>query len=605
MAGPMRQTQIASAVMQGGLNLSAPPLSLDPGEAIQLHNYEVTELGRYRRVMGYERFDGRLRPSEQPFVGLVVSNLTSFDVGETVTGAGGATGKIAAKDSTFLTLCLVACTGTFVNGETVTCTGGSATVTSPPYTNGTPDDALDDTFRIATADYFRALIQVVPGSGPIRGVVTYKGDVYAFRNNAGGTACVMHKATTGGWTTVTTPALVAGGDYKFDIGNFTGSAGTLVLCGVDGKNKAFRYDGTTFTQLSTGMGTDTPVALAILPSKILVLGYANASLMLSKIGDPTDFTVVSGGAEIAVADEVRGLQVQPNSVLAVFCKRSIQILSGKTPATMELTTLVEELSIVAGTVQPMGDSVFLADSGVTRLARVQEFGDFKDVPLSVKLNPLIYRYRGQAAVAFTVRDKQQYRLCYPDGTGIIMSFVGPELAGCSTFNYGIPIRCAYSGQSSTGQEQIYFGSDDGYVYQAEKGYSFDGDAISAVCRPAYNFVKTPELRKRFKKLVLEVDTPRKAALMVQPELDYSGPESPEAAVEHVAMNTVAAGGGGFYDAAIWNEVFWSATAVYLVEMYLSGVAENISVVVYSSALNEQPHTINSMLIHWSPRARSR
>ena len=43
------------------------------------------------------------------------------------------------------------------------------------------------------------LAQAVPGSGPVRGVWLYNGDVFAWRDNAGGTALVMHKATAGGW----------------------------------------------------------------------------------------------------------------------------------------------------------------------------------------------------------------------------------------------------------------------------------------------------------------------------------------------------------------------------------------------------------------------
>ena len=49
-------TRVAETVMAGGLNLSAPPLSLTSGEAIQLFNYEVTDLGRYKRVAGVRAF---------------------------------------------------------------------------------------------------------------------------------------------------------------------------------------------------------------------------------------------------------------------------------------------------------------------------------------------------------------------------------------------------------------------------------------------------------------------------------------------------------------------------------------------------------------------
>ncbi|MBF0256737.1 MAG: hypothetical protein HQL47_09835 [Gammaproteobacteria bacterium] len=55
----------------------------------------------------------------------------------------------------------------------------------------------------------RALITVVPGSGPVRGVWVFDDKVYAFRDNALATACVMHQATATGWSEVDLGATIA------------------------------------------------------------------------------------------------------------------------------------------------------------------------------------------------------------------------------------------------------------------------------------------------------------------------------------------------------------------------------------------------------------
>jgi len=60
-------------------------------------------------------------------------------------------------------------------------------------------DSLDDTYRQTAIEIQRALINKVPGSGPVRGVQEYNTDIYAFRDNLAGDACVMHKATSAGW----------------------------------------------------------------------------------------------------------------------------------------------------------------------------------------------------------------------------------------------------------------------------------------------------------------------------------------------------------------------------------------------------------------------
>ena len=43
----------------GGLNQEAPPLSLNPGELVDVVNYECMPNGGYRRIFGYALFDGQ------------------------------------------------------------------------------------------------------------------------------------------------------------------------------------------------------------------------------------------------------------------------------------------------------------------------------------------------------------------------------------------------------------------------------------------------------------------------------------------------------------------------------------------------------------------
>lgn len=68
-----------------------------------------------------------------------------------------------------------------------------------------PTDAFGlapDGEQQASREAARAAIQRVPGSGPVRGVAAFNGQRYAWRNNADGTACVMHRATSAGWVAV-------------------------------------------------------------------------------------------------------------------------------------------------------------------------------------------------------------------------------------------------------------------------------------------------------------------------------------------------------------------------------------------------------------------
>jgi hypothetical protein len=119
-----------------------------------------------------------------------------------------------------------------------------------------------------------------------------------------------------------------------------------------------------------------------------------------------------------------------------------------------------------------------------------------------------------------------------------------------------------------------------------------------VLRPAFAFIEGPEFRKRFKKVVLEVQSVRSTSLTIVPEFDYGALDA-----THIPGEAIAVGGGGYYDSALWDEVYWSTALAYLIDMYLDGVGRNISMVLFTDAVNETPHTVNSMLTHWSPRAR--
>jgi len=77
---------------EGGVNMVDPSLALKPGELVAAKNFEIDIRGRYRRVDGYERFDGQTLPSDIayyriPFtVGVAVDSVftngfsTAFDM---------------------------------------------------------------------------------------------------------------------------------------------------------------------------------------------------------------------------------------------------------------------------------------------------------------------------------------------------------------------------------------------------------------------------------------------------------------------------------------------------------------------------------------------
>lgn len=530
-------TQVAQVLFRGGLNQGASVLEMEPGEAVQLFNYEVNTLGRYQRILGYERFDGQPSPSST--------------VPQTLAG----------------------------------------------YPFESDAQELDAIQAEKTAR--RTAIGKVPGSGPIRGVVQYKADVYAFRDNEQATKCVMYKSSPTGWQVVTTPSLTPGGKYEFAVANFGASSQTIKLYGVDGKNDLFEFDGIRFNQIAGPVPRKKPIHLEVLSSQVMVNAYEGGTFVTSKVGTPGGAD--NWAAEFGCGDEITALDLQANNSMAIFCRNRTYVLYGTSVADYQLQDLSKNTGAVEWSVQTIGDSIYLDDRGMTRLNRVQEFGNFDMATLSQKVERLLQTYARRVTASFAIKEKNQVRWCFDDGTGLICTFFGREVAGFSTFDFGCIVRCAHSGEDENGHEVLFFGSDDGYVYQMERGFSFDGNPISYVLRPAFAHFGAPETKKRWRKVVVEAETTGSATVTCIPDFDYSDPELPYHRPKDIEM----LGGGGYWDEATWDESRWSAASVFTSDYYIDGVSRNMSLTFSGTAATEPPHIINSMLVHFTPRGRRR
>jgi hypothetical protein len=186
--------------LNGGLDQVTPTLSLPPGVVRRAANFECSITGGYTRVAGYERFDGRPSPSSANYNILVFTFTATVTVNQTVTGStSGATGRVIAVNTTSLVITRE--TGTFVAGDVLN--NGSGFVGTITEVQGVAADGLIDAqYQNLAADNYRADITAVPGSGSVLGVAYYNGTTYAWRNNAGGTAAVMHRSSSSGWVAI-------------------------------------------------------------------------------------------------------------------------------------------------------------------------------------------------------------------------------------------------------------------------------------------------------------------------------------------------------------------------------------------------------------------
>ena len=102
--------------LAGGLDLVTPTLSLPPGVARDAVNFEVSVLGGYTRIAGYERYDGRPNPSDALYNLITVTNSNLIAVGDTIQNlAVTATGYVIAINED--TVVYTKAVGSFIGGE--------------------------------------------------------------------------------------------------------------------------------------------------------------------------------------------------------------------------------------------------------------------------------------------------------------------------------------------------------------------------------------------------------------------------------------------------------------------------------------------------------
>lgn len=528
-------TNASTIRLAGGLNLSASDQELAPGECVELFNYEITTTGRYQRVKGYERYSGMPAPSQ----------AKATDI--------------------------------------------------PGYPLPTPEETIAG-LRVLQGE-LRAAIEPVPGSGPVLGLFGFKGLLYAFRDTVSGSEAKLYEESATGWVEVVTPSLQPGGSYETREANFTGSAGTMEIVGIDGKNPAFRFDGTTFTQITSIITPDAPTHLDILPSQILILSFRGGSFLYSAVGDPTKFSSVDGGGEIAVGQEITGIEVQADSTTAIFTRNRTYMLYGSSSADFKLKALALRSGAIEKTIQSMGSSIYLDDRGLTRLDRVQQFGDFESATISQKVQPALSLRLQNVKASSVSREKNQYVLYFSDQTALTLTQYGGEIMGYTMLRLSITPNCAWSGEDQNGKEAGYLGGDDGFVYKLDSGNSFDGNAYASSLQTGFMAVGKPEYKKRWRKLVVEVQSATEITAQYKCYYDYADPNIP--------LDDVILGSGSKWDLSEWDMADWGGASTSWSDLYIDGVSRNLSIYMRNESDFYPPHVMSQMFLHASPRGRRR
>lgn len=423
---------------------------------------------------------------------------------------------------------------------------------------------------------------------------------------SGGSFAAGAATLTGGATVTlagaqTSIALAPDGHFEFVQANFGGTTGKSRVYGCDGINTAFEFDGDVLAPIITGMPSDAPRHIAAFKNH-LILAF-DASVQVSGIGEPFAYTAILGAAEISAGEEITNYVVLPGSqsggALLVQTRNNTQIMYGSSSADFNLVSYNNGVGALHYTAVNMAGVYSLDDRGVIGLNATLAYGNFDQASLSANIRPFIVTNRSAAQAACVNRERSQYRLFFSNGYGLYNTIVNDKFLGALPVYFPDPVFCVWEGEDGGGNEVTYFGSEDGYVYQLDVGTSFDGTAINSYITLNYNAMKGPRINKRFRKASAEITGSTYAPLSVSYSLGYGKSDiAPQAVASYASSFSV----GQWDSGLLWDSgLIWDGQTLIPSEIELLGTAENIAMTFANNTDYTGQFTINSLIIHYTPR----
>lgn len=367
------------------------------------------------------------------------------------------------------------------------------------------------------------------GSGLVRGLTVFNGNAIAVR----GTHVYMSSGS--GWTQLTdngtysSAGITLGGTGKvrFTQHSFTGTKTLLI---VDGTNKPFKFDGTTFSSITTATSDQDDTTFVVAHREHIFLVKDKLLTFGAPLSD-SDYTVASGAGFFRFTNPITGI-VPFRDQLFVFTANSIDVISGSSEAEFTKQTITKDVGAVKeDTIQEIGgDVIFLGPDGLRLLSATDRINDFSlgVVSKTIQSEMTDFLIRSTSFASVVIRDKSQYRLLgfnssFTDESslGVLGTQFSPQGGEDMAWSElrGINAYVAASERNET-SELIIFANDDGYVYQMEQGTSFDGSDIVATFATPFVYLNDPQIRKSFYKLNLYTDPQGSFEANVTLKLDF-------------------------------------------------------------------------------------
>jgi hypothetical protein len=400
--------------------------------------------------------------------------------------------------------------------KTIVCQGGIRQDIEPVMIDAVSPGALLDS-KNTEASFSGGYSQIkgfslyssteVPGTNSVLGTFVFNDTVIACR------ASNIVYGTGGSWTNISTTRSGAG---RVRATKYRWSEPRITL--VDGTNYPLRWNGSGATNLS-----NAPLgASSVKQFKNYLCFGKGGVLTISAPNDDTVYSAGSGGATFNIGDSIQNFAIWRDS-LYILCTTSIYRLDGDSASnwTINPVSLNVGCSYPDTVIELAGDVYYLSSDGVRTISGTERTGDVNleviSNPIKEYLEEVLEDYSASGSItAIPVTTKSQYRLFFSssgvsatNSPGINMCFTKHEGSGIIEFHklLGIQVASGDSGRISTSNtELVVHGCQNGYVFQQESGYTFNGANIPALLQFPYYVFDDPAVRKTIYSMRTYVDT---------------------------------------------------------------------------------------------------
>ena len=471
------QTSPLTFACQGGLVLNQPTFNMQPGQALELLNFEPDIEGGYRRINGFRKHCNHIVPQTSSSSEKVL--MVAFFNNNIVAARGE---KIFSSASTEL----------------------ATAITSSATMSGSGTITVDSTTGFSSSGTLQIDSEIFTYTGVTS--TTFTGVTRATSSTTAA-AHVVDSAVSESWTERDTGRTNAG-KYTFERFNFDGNEKIIV---TDGTN-----DPTVFnTSFSATDVTESTVEgakfVTAFKNHMFYAGMSSTpqTLVFSQPFDEDAFNSGSGAGSIKVDDTIVGMKAFRGD-LFVFCENRIFKLTGSSSSDFAITPVTRNIGCINGdTIQEFaGDLIFLGPDGLRTVAGTARIGDVELGTISANVQSIFDENLVDAALfeSVVIPDKTQYRIFFSkdeqseDNTrGVICVMKGQNFEFAELRGIKLSATDTFV---EAGNVLVLHGGYDGFIHRQEKGNDFDGTKVSGRYRSPDLTFGDPGIRKHMQRVIV-------------------------------------------------------------------------------------------------------